>query len=259
MTEPGRPYLSIVVPAYNEEERLGRSLPLIDAYLRERAFDAEILVVDDGSRDATAKVAESFLHGRRGRLLRNRENRGKGYSVRKGTLQSEGRFVLITDADLSSPIEEHEKLAAAIRDHDLDVAIGSRALPESQIEIHQAWWREFMGRTFNKLMQGITGLPFHDTQCGFKLVDRERTRPIFEKLLVDRFAYDVELLFLCVRFGLAVREVPVVWRNDPASAVRPLTDAPSMLLDVMKVRWRFRRGVYNPKAEDGEGGSHREG
>ena len=191
--------------------------------------------------------------------MQNRENRGKGYSVRKGTLQAEGRWVLITDADLSSPIEEHDKLAAAIRDHDLDVAIGSRALPESEIEVRQAPWREFMGRTFNKLMQGITGLPFHDTQCGFKLVDRERTRPIFERLLVDRFAYDVELLFLCVRFGLSVREVPVVWRNDPASAVRPLTDAPRMLLDVLKVRWRFRRGLYNPKAEVGEGGSRRAG
>ena len=242
----GHPHLSIVIPAYNEEGRLESSLQRISAYVADRGIDSELLVVDDGSRDATAGLAERFLAGRRGKLLRNPENRGKGYSVRRGALAASGRWVLFTDADLSAPIEEYAKLAEAARDRDLDVAIGSRGLKESQIEIRQGRLRELMGKTFNKVIRLATGLPFHDTQCGFKLMDRERTRPLFERMVVDRFAFDVEFLFLCLRFGLQVREVPVVWRNAPGSKVSLIADPLNMLLDVARVRWRFRRGLYNP-------------
>jgi glycosyltransferase involved in cell wall biosynthesis len=245
-TGGGRPHLSIVIPAYNEEDRLGASLPLIEDYVRERRLDAEILVVDDGSTDATARMASGFLRERRGRVLSQPENLGKGAAVRRGVLEAEGRWVLFTDADLSTPIEEHARLAAIARDEDLDVAFGSRALPESQVEIRQNAMRELMGKTFNLVLRGITGLPHRDTQCGFKLLDRQRTRPLFERMVIDRFAFDVELLFLCDRFGLRVKEVPVVWRNSDRSTVGVFTAPPQMLLDLVKVRWRFRRGLYNP-------------
>lgn len=246
MQDSGRPHLSIVIPAYNEEERLERSLPKIAAYLQEGEVQAEILVVDDGSTDATSTIAAKAMSGLRGRVIRNDENHGKGYSVRRGCLEARGRWVLLTDADLSSPIEEHRKLAAAARDFDLDVVIGSRGLPDSQIEVRQTPLREFMGKTFNFLIRKMTGLSFRDTQCGFKLMDRERTRPLFERMVVDRFAFDVELLFLCQRFGLSAREVPVVWRNEPKSKVSIIGDPLNMLYDVARVRWRFRRGDYNP-------------
>jgi dolichyl-phosphate beta-glucosyltransferase len=247
-TGSGRPHLSVVIPAYNEEERLDATLPVVDDYLRAHDLDAEIVVVDDGSTDGTSRIAESLLAGKRGRVLTTRENRGKGHAVRRGVLDVESRWVLITDADLSTPIEEHAKLAAIVRDRDLDGAIGSRGLPDSQVEIHQALPRELMGKTFNRLMGAMTGLPYQDTQCGFKLLDRERTLPLFERMVVDRFAFDVELLFLCSRFGLRVAEIPIVWRNDPRTTVSPLTDAPRMLFDIARVRWRFRRGLYNPAA-----------
>jgi dolichyl-phosphate beta-glucosyltransferase len=248
MTTPGaRPFLSIVVPAYNEEARLPATLAEIGAWMEARQLDAEILVVDDGSRDRTAEIAGEALRGRRGRVLRNGENRGKGYSVRHGVLEAAGRFVLLTDADLSTPITEYDKVAAWVRDHDLDVAIGSRALPGSDVQLRQGLLRQTMGRIFNRIIRALTGLTFRDTQCGFKLLDRERTRPLFEKMVVDRFAFDVELLFLCRRFGLTVREVPVIWRNAPGSKVSILGDPLNMIYDVLRVRWRFRRGLYNPE------------
>lgn len=249
-----RPFVSIVVPAYNEENRLAASLAKIGAYLNESGVAAEILVVDDGSKDRTVDVATTGLVGLAGRVIRNGENRGKGFSVRRGVLESQGRFVLLTDADLSTPIDEYAKLAAAIRERDLDVAIGSRALPGSDVQLRQGWLRQTMGRTFNKTIRALTGLRLHDTQCGFKLMDRIRVRPLFEKMVVDRFAFDVELLFLCERFGLSIEEIPVVWRNAPGSKVSLVGDPANMLLDVLRVRWRFRRGLYNPELPEGAQG-----
>ncbi len=199
--EFAKPHLSIVVPAYNEEGRLGDSLDKISAYLSREGLSGEVLVVDDGSRDRTAEIARRKL-GRRGRVVTNSENRGKGYSVRRGVLAAQGRWVLLTDADLSSPIEEHAKLAAAARKYDVDVVIGSRAVDASTVEVRQHPVRQLMGKTFNRIIRAMTGLPFQDTQCGFKLMDRKRVRPLFERMVVDRFAFDVEFLFLCVRFGL---------------------------------------------------------
>jgi dolichyl-phosphate beta-glucosyltransferase len=242
-----RPFLSIIVPAYNEEERLVASLGKITSYLDAAGIDAEILVVDDGSKDRTAELAVKALLGRRGRVLRNGDNRGKGYSVRHGVLEARGRFVLLTDADLSTPIDDHAKLAAVIRDRDLDVVIGSRALPDSDVQVRQGWLRETMGRSFNTIIRAVTGLPYRDTQCGFKLMDRERVKPLFDKMVVNRFAFDVELLFLCARFGLSVADVPVIWRNATGSKVSVLGDPLNMIADVLRVRWRFRRGLYNPE------------
>ncbi len=246
MDSLGRPHLSILVPAYNEEARLGASLEKIVAYVRESQLDAEVLVVDDGSADRTVSIATEILRGKRGRVVRNIENHGKGNAVRRGFLEAAGRWVLQTDADLSTPIEEHARLAAAVRDHDLDVAIGSRGLTESRVEIRQNPVRQGMGKVFNRIVRLATGLPFHDTQCGFKLMHRERCLPIFEKMVIDGFAFDVELLFLCARFGLRVREVPVIWRDAPGTKVGIVGDPLHMLADVARIRWRFRRGLYNP-------------
>jgi dolichyl-phosphate beta-glucosyltransferase len=242
-----RPFLSIVIPAYNEQERLVASLASIASYIDAGELDAEVLVVDDGSKDKTAELAEGALAGRRGRVVRNGDNRGKGYSVRHGLLESRGRFVLVTDADHSTPIEQHAKLAKAMRDRDVDVVIGSRALPESDVRVRQGWAREAMGRRFNTIIRASTGLPFRDTQCGFKLMDRERVRPLFDKMVVNGFAYDVELLFLCAKFGLSVAEVPVTWSNSEGSKVSIVSDPLRMIADVWRVRWRFRRGLYNPE------------
>jgi len=239
-------YLSIVIPAYNEQHRLASSLTEILDFVEREQLAAEVLVVDDGSSDETSRIAEGSLAGRPGRVLRNSENSGKGFSVRRGVLEASGRWVLMTDSDLSTPIEEYSRLAAAARDHDRDVVFGSRALPDSNVEIHQNWLRETMGKTFNLLIRMLTGLRHKDTQCGFKLMDRTRVKPLFERMVIDRFAFDVELLFLCDRFGLKVEEFPVTWRNAPQSRVSVLADPLNMLWDVIRVRWRFRRGLYNP-------------
>jgi dolichyl-phosphate beta-glucosyltransferase len=245
----GEPHLSIVIPAYNEELRLEASLAKISAYIREQGIHAEFLVIDDGSTDGTGAVAAKAGAGLPARILRNDENRGKGYSVRRGCLQARGRWLLLTDADLSAPIEEYAKLAKVARDRDLDIVFGSRGLPEAEIEVRQNPVREYMGKSFNLLMRWMTGLPFRDTQCGFKLMDRKRVLPLFERMVIDRFAFDVELLFLAVRFGLKVKEVPIVWRNDPVSRVSMLADPVNMLWDVARIRWLFRRGAYNPEGE----------
>lgn len=244
-----RPHLSVVIPAYNEELRLGSSLEKIFAFFKERGMETEVLVVDDGSRDGTVRVAEKSLREARGRVLRLRENTGKGCAVRTGVLEAAGRWALITDADLSTPIEDYDLLAGTIRDQDVDVAIGSRGLPTSRVEIPQHPVRQTMGKIFNRIIRVLTGLPFRDTQCGFKLIDRERLLPLFRKMAVNRFAYDVELLFLCDRYGLKVAEVPVTWRNDTATTVHMLSDPINMLLDVLRVRWRFRRGMYDPTSD----------
>jgi glycosyltransferase involved in cell wall biosynthesis len=243
----------VVIPSYNEEGRLGASLEKIAAWIRDRETDAEILVVDDGSTDGTRTVAERFLAGAAGRVIRLRENAGKGCAVRTGILEAASRWCLITDADLSTPIEEYEKLAEAVRERDMDVAIGSRGMEESRIEIAQHPLRRGMGKTFNHIIRLMTGLPYRDTQCGFKLMDRERVLPLFGRMVVDRFAFDVEFLYLCHRYGLRVVEVPVIWRNDPATRVRLVSDPINMLYDVLRVRWRFRRGLYDPTRESGGG------
>ena len=233
------PELSLVIPAYNEEARLGATLQRVRSWLHTRAVPAEILVVDDGSTDRTATIAATALDGFPGTVLTGEPNRGKGYAVRRGVLAARGLTVLITDADLSTPIEEHDKLADAMEKRNLDVVIGSRALYGSQ---GQNVLRQLMGKTFNRIMRGMTGLPFQDTQCGFKLLDRAATRPIVERMVVDRFAFDVELLYLCRRARLRVEEVPVLWRNAPGSKVSLLGDPANMLWDVARLRWRHRRG-----------------
>lgn len=237
------PELSIIIPAYNEERRLPATLERVAEYVRDCGRAAEVIVVDDGSGDRTAAVAESF----RGkipalRVVPNGVNRGKGYSVRHGMFEAFGRLVLFTDADLSAPIEEAEKLLAALENN--DVAIGSRALDRSLIEVHESPLREFAGIVFNWLVRLCLGLRFVDTQCGFKAFRRERCRILFDQQRIERFGFDPELLFLAKRHGLSAVEIPVRWAHSPATRVNMLRDSLKMFFEVLAIRWNALLGRY---------------
>ncbi len=239
--------LSIVIPSFNEELRLPVTLAEISAYIRASKRETEVIVVDDGSTDRTADVASSFRGEiQRLRVIANKKNRGKGYSVRHGMLEASGRIVLFTDADLSAPIDEADKLLAALADH--DVAIGSRALNRSLISVHQSVFREYAGIIFNFIVRAILRLPFVDTQCGFKAFRRERCRVIFQQQRIERFGFDPELLYLARRHGLSAAEIPVRWAHSPATKVSMWRDSIQMFLDVFIIRWNALKGRY-PRSE----------
>jgi dolichyl-phosphate beta-glucosyltransferase len=240
------PDLSIIIPSFNEELRLPATLDRIAAYLQTYGGTAEVLVVDDGSKDRTASVAESF----RGkipslRVVSNGVNRGKGFSVRHGMQEARGRVTLFTDADLSAPIEEAGKLIDALETH--DVAIGSRAMDRSLISVHESYFREFAGIIFNKIVRIILWLPFVDTQCGFKAFRRESCGILFEQQRIERFGFDPELLYLARHHGLRTVEIPVRWGHSPATKVSMLRDSIRMFADVFTIRWNALTGCYPRK------------
>jgi glycosyltransferase involved in cell wall biosynthesis len=238
--------ISIVIPAYNEEQRLPSTLSAVFSYLGAREWRfAEVLVVDDGSSDGTARVVEEFSRWHpQLRLLKNPGNRGKGYSVRHGVLEAGGEWVLFTDADLSAPIEELDKLLAACRERRASVAIGSRALDRSLIVVHQSFLRENAGRIFNLLLRLATGLPFHDTQCGFKLFEVAAAREVFRRQRLERFGFDAEVLFIARLLGYHSLEVPVRWSHAEGTKVRMFRDSSAMFLDLARVRLNQIRGLY---------------
>ncbi len=241
------PDLSIIIPSYNEELRLPATLERIAAYLSTFGRNAEVLVVDDGSKDGTAAVAEYFrIKIPTLRVVSNGINRGKGYSVRHGMQEARGRIALFTDADLSAPIEEAGKLIDALENS--DVAIGSRAMDRGLITVHESPFREFAGIIFNKIVRGILWLPFVDTQCGFKAFQRERCGVIFGQQTIERFGFDPELLYLARRHGLRAVEIPVRWGHSPATKVSMLRDSIQMFVDVFTIRWNSLRGRYPRKA-----------
>ena len=237
------PEISIVIPSYNEELRLPVTLERIAGYLPSLGGETEILVVDDGSKDRTAEVAESFRRIFPNlRVISNGVNRGKGFSVRHGMLEARGRAVLFTDADLSAPIEEAPKLLEALKTY--DVAIGSRALDRSLITVHESHFREFAGIVFNTIVRLVLRLPFVDTQCGFKAFRRERCQIIFEQQRIERFGFDPELLYLARHHGLRTVEIPVRWGHSPATKVNMLRDSIQMFFDIFTIRWNSLLGRY---------------
>ena len=240
-----RPSISIVIPAYNEENRLPATLKKIAAYLREAEWSrTEILVVNDGSRDRTAEAAAHVAAAEPGiRVLENPGNRGKGYSVRHGMLAASSDWILFSDADLSAPIEELEKLWQAAQERKASVAFGSRALDRNLIGVRQPLLRDLAGRTFNLTMRLITGLPWHDTQCGFKLFQRAAAQAVFSRQLLEGFGFDVEVLFLARILGFPAVEVPVRWNNVEGSKVTALRGL-SGFIDPVRVRWNQIRGKY---------------
>lgn len=234
---------SIVIPAYNEERRLPRTLEHVLQYLRHTHPSGEVIVVDDGSTDGTAAaVARLQIEMPELRLLTNGKNRGKGCSVRHGMLEARGRVALFTDADLSAPIEEAAQLLAALKS--ADVAIGSRALDRSLISVHQSPARELAGILFNLMVRLFTGLRFQDTQCGFKAFAMPECRLIFEQQRIEDFGFDPEILFLARRHGLRTVEIPVRWAHDPGTKLHVVRDSVRMFLDLLRIRWNALAGRY---------------
>ncbi len=241
------PDLSIIIPSYNEEQRLPATLERIAAYLQTCGRETEVLVVDDGSKDGTAAVAEYFqIKIPSLRIISNGVNRGKGYSVRHGIQQARGRIALFTDANLSAPIEEAGQLIDALETN--DVAIGSRALDRSLISVHESRFREFAGIVFTTIVRLILWLPFVDTQCGFKAFRRDRCGILFEQQTIERFGFDPELLYLARHHGLRAVEIPVRWGHSHATKVSMMRDSMQMFLDVFTIRWNSLTGRYPRKA-----------
>jgi dolichyl-phosphate beta-glucosyltransferase len=242
------PEVSIIIPSYNEERRLPETLERIAAYVHASGRETEILVVDDGSTDRTAAVAESFQGKFPAlRVISNGVNRGKGYSVRRGMSEARGGIVLFTDADLSAPIEEASKLFAALESY--DVAIGSRALDRRLISVRQSRFREFAGIIFNAIVRLCLRLSFVDTQCGFKAFRRDPCRIIFKQQRIERFGFDPELLYLARHHGLRSVEIPVRWGHSPATKVSMFRDSLQMFLDVLIIRWNAIVGRYPRSAQ----------
>jgi len=244
------PELSIVIPCYNEEKRLGRGLERLRDYFQAQPSGLagiEIIVVDDGSSDKTLELAREWARKLSCvQVFWDEKNHGKGYAVREGMLNARGRIALFTDTDLSAPIEESKKLFAAIEAGN-QVAIGSRAIDRSLISVHQTHFREMAGIIFNVLVRVLIGLPFEDTQCGFKAFLREPCKVIFEQQRIDGFGFDPVILFLARRHGLKVAEVPVRWAHDPATKLHVFRDSLRMLADLLHIRWNWLAGRYPKK------------
>jgi glycosyltransferase involved in cell wall biosynthesis len=241
----GHPHLSIVIPAYNESARIEDALERVLSCINERGWDAEVLVVDDGSKDDTAAIVQRWMatHPRL-HLIQNPGNKGKGYSVRNGLLQAAGEIVMFTDADLSAPMEEAERLIAAL-EYGADVAIGSRWMDRTRQTIHQPLYRQFFGRCFNWVTRTIMGLPYKDTQCGFKAFKRDAAQIIFRLQTIERWGFDPEILFIARKLKYIVREVPVTWGHDERSRMSYLKDGMKMLEDMARIRSNSIRGRYD--------------
>jgi glycosyltransferase involved in cell wall biosynthesis len=239
------PTYSIVIPAYNEGARLGATLEKVLAYVHSQGWDAEVIVVNDGSRDGTPGIVRAFaandpiVH-----LVENPGNRGKGYSVRNGMLHARGRIVLFSDADLSSPIEESPKLFKAL-DEGADIAIGSRWLRAETQTQRQPLHRQLFGRVFNLLLRATLGLQFADTQCGFKAFKQPAVQAIFPLQKIERWGFDPEILFLARKFKFKVKEVPVAWGHSGGTRIHPLVDGSRMFQEMLRIRWNDLTGKYD--------------
>jgi dolichyl-phosphate beta-glucosyltransferase len=243
------PSYSIVLPAYNESARILAALESVVACIRQRGWSAEVIVVDDGSSDTTAEIVRTFAAGAPEiRLVQNDGNRGKGYSVRSGILQALGEVVMFTDADLSAPIEEAEDLFAAIN-AGADIAIGSRWLERTRQTIRQPLYRQFFGRCFNAVTRAVMGLPFADTQCGFKAFTRAAAQNVFQLQTIERWGFDPEILFIALKRGYHIAEVPVSWAHDERTRISYLKDGLRMLEDIAVVRWNAFLGRYSRQVQ----------
>jgi glycosyltransferase involved in cell wall biosynthesis len=252
-------FLSIVIPAYNEENRIGQSLESVLSFLKTQPYQAEVIVVDDGSSDDTASRVSDFIPrftgtGHALRVMTNKPNRGKGYSVKRGLIEARGEIVLFSDADFSSPITEAPKLIEPIAEHRVDVCFGSRAIDRNLIGIHQPILRDFGGRVFNFLMKTITGLKFKDTQCGFKAFRREPAVAVFQLQRIDRFGFDPEVLYIAKKHGNRLLEVPVVWNHCEGGELQNrwnyMLDSISMFTDLIRIRLNDFAGRYEVPAAD---------
>ncbi|MES1227046.1 MAG: dolichyl-phosphate beta-glucosyltransferase [Armatimonadota bacterium] len=244
------PRLAVIVPAYDEAERIVPTLHRLAEYFATCGYTWEVTVVSDGSRDKTPQLATDFAKDHPGfKVDHYSPNRGKGYAVRRGVLRANGEWVLFMDADLATPIEEVEKLWAKVDDQ-TPIAIGSRPLKESRLEIRQPWYREMLGRMFNLAVQMLAVRGIQDTQCGFKLFRMDAGRDVFERLKLDRFAFDIEALMVAHDLGYGIAEVPVVWRHQEGSKVVLMRDGPEMIRQLMKLRLMGKARRLEPRDAD---------
>ena len=242
---------SIIIPAYNESARLAATLERVLAYVHAQGWNAEVIVVNDGSRDSTADIVKSFAaRNPILRLIENPGNRGKGYSVRNGMLNARGNILLFTDADLSSPIEEAPKLFDAL-EQGADIAIGSRWLRAETQTQRQPLHRQVFGRIFNLLLHLTLGLTFKDTQCGFKAFKQPAARAVFPLQKIERWGFDPEILFLARKFNLKVKEIPVLWGHSGGTRINPLIDGSRMFMEMLRIRWYDLTGKYDAGADQG--------
>lgn len=245
-----KPKISIVVPAFDEQARLGPSLEKILQFAGDSAEPFEVIVVDDGSSDRTADVARKAaakFPQVMSKVIRYEQNRGKGFAVKTGLLAAEGDFAVFSDADLSTPIEELEKLVAPIEAGDFDLTFGSRAIDRSLIGTHQPWRREQGGRVVNLIIKKMSGLAFWDTQCGFKAFNMAKFRPLLDVMTIDRFGFDVEFLFVAKYHGLRLEEIPVRWNDVAGSKVSAFRDTRRMISELNQIRKNAKSGVYDLK------------
>jgi dolichyl-phosphate beta-glucosyltransferase len=242
-----KPQLTVIIPAFEEAARLGGSVRQILAYIIDKNLNAELIIVDDGSRDDTAEIAETTcaeFPNVSTKVIRYGENRGKGFAVRTGLLAAQSDITLFSDADLSTPIDELPKLIKPIEDGKFDVTFGSRALDRSLIGTHQPWRREQGGRVMNLIIKTMSGLPFADTQCGFKAFNMLKFRPLLELMQIDRFGFDVEFLFVADHNKLGLAEIPVRWNDVAGSKVNVFRDTRRMITELNTIRRNAKKGVY---------------
>lgn len=232
-------FLSVVIPCYNEEKRLGPTLGKILSYLNHQNYSWEVLISDDGSIDGTVRVAQEKLGNQPHKVLKNVQNEGKGEAVKRGMLDSSASYILFTDADLSTPIGEVEKLLAKLQEG-YDVAIGSRGLANSQVEVPQNFLRQSMGKIFNRIARLVSFKQIRDSQCGFKCFRRDAAQKLFNAQKLKGFSFDAEIMYLAQKKGYKIAEVPVIWRNSPASRVHILKDSFLMFIDIFRIPWIHR-------------------
>ena len=246
-------FLSLIIPAFNEEKRLGTTLASMQAYLQKQDYSWEIIVVDDGSSDRTPAIAESYMHPVPTlRLLRNEHNRGKGYSVRRGMLQGQGKYLGFADADYKTPIEEVERILPWLKDG-YDMVIGSRGMERSQVERPQPKYRQVGARLFALVMHTLVGLhDIVDTQCGFKFFQRSVAQDLFSRQMISGYMFDVEVLYLAERLGYRTKEVPIRWMNDPDSRLQLVRGNLLNMRDLIRIRWNGtdRQVIMNAVGEE---------
>jgi len=242
------PNLSIIIPAYNEQNRLGETVRKTLAYIQKENLAAELIVVDDGSSDSTSEVAEKVcaeFPDIQTKVIRYEKNRGKGFAVKTGLMEASAEVALFSDADLSTPIEETPKLIEPIKNGDFDLTFGSRAQDRSLIGTHQSWTREQGGKLINWMIRTMTGLPFYDTQCGFKAFNMKKFRPLLDVMTIDRFGFDVEFLYVADYHGLRLKSIPVRWNHQEGTKVSAFRDTRRMFTELLQIRENAKNGVYD--------------
>ncbi len=242
-------YLSVVIPSYNEEKRIGKTLDIIYEYLKKQDFTSEVIIVNDGSKDNTLDVIKEKYSLNNFQIISYSKNRGKGYAVRSGIKKSQGRYILFADADNSTPFEQVEKLLVEIK-KGYDIVIGSRYISGGKIKKKQGLLRRFISRGGNLLFWLILGLKFKDTRCGFKLFKNKVAKHIFSLQKLERFGFDTEILVIANKYKCKVAEFPIIWYDETRSQISPVRDSLRSFKEIAQIKWNLITGKYNRNTEE---------